>query len=530
MRVRSGKLVLNKEGSPAPVSAKGIQHFICNLLPPPPDKCRYETLEGRQHLVIPMVILTEGVHNGSDGPLYYPPEELAKIPATWNHKPVVVYHPEINGQGVSACSPDILNNRKIGLMMNTRWDEKSKRLLSEAWIEPDRANLVDDRVMKAVTKNEMMEVSTGVFVDNDAQEGKWNKEEYIGVARNYRPDHLAVLPDQVGACSIKDGAGLLRNRSSTEGESAGRRELFVRLSKMGFKEFAKRVTNELSFDNTRAAIQSAITERLKVDPMTNYVWVCDVYSNFFIYEYDGKLYRLSYESSNTGVSLGGEDPVEVKRVTEYRSVDGSFVGNRNQTEENNMNKTQVVNEIITANAGWSETDRAALMAMDDSKLKSIHKGAVPPAPGATTNTQPQPQSGTVQAPAPAAPAAAVTTTPATATTNQNQPNVIPMTTEQYIAAAPPQVREVLQNNMAEMETEKARLIEVITSNKNHTLSLDYLKSLDLSNLRGIANLAGGPKPAANNVVPFYAGQAPVVGNNDKPVEPMSMPTMNFGKK
>lgn len=31
------------------------------------------------------------------------------------------------------------------------------------------------------------------------------------VARNHRPDHLAILPDQVGACSLADGAGLIRN-------------------------------------------------------------------------------------------------------------------------------------------------------------------------------------------------------------------------------------------------------------------------------------------------------------------------------
>jgi hypothetical protein len=35
---------------------------------------------------------------------------------------------------------------------------------------------------------------------------------YNFVARNYRPDHLAILPDQRGACSIEDGCGLNTNR------------------------------------------------------------------------------------------------------------------------------------------------------------------------------------------------------------------------------------------------------------------------------------------------------------------------------
>ena len=41
--------------------------------------------------------------------------------------------------------------------------------------------------------------------------GDWNGKAYVGIARNYRPDHLAILPDMKGACSIADGAGLCRN-------------------------------------------------------------------------------------------------------------------------------------------------------------------------------------------------------------------------------------------------------------------------------------------------------------------------------
>jgi hypothetical protein len=36
------------------------------------------------------------------------------------------------------------------------------------------------------------------------------------VARNYRPDHLAVLPDQRGACSLTDGCGVMVNTKHME--------------------------------------------------------------------------------------------------------------------------------------------------------------------------------------------------------------------------------------------------------------------------------------------------------------------------
>jgi hypothetical protein len=41
---------------------------------------RNEILEGRPYLAVPMVMMKEGVLNGSDGPLLYTSEELAKFP------------------------------------------------------------------------------------------------------------------------------------------------------------------------------------------------------------------------------------------------------------------------------------------------------------------------------------------------------------------------------------------------------------------------------------------------------------------
>jgi len=172
---------------------------------------RNDTMEGRNYIVTPMIMLLEGVHQGSGGPLYYPPEELSKTPVVWNHKPVVVYHPQVNGVGVSACMPDILTSRKIGVIMNTVFEDG--KLKAEAWIDLDRAKAVDDRIVSAIENKAVMELSTGLFTDNENVEGEWRGEKYIAIARNYRPDHLALLPDIKGACSIEDGAGFLRLNS-----------------------------------------------------------------------------------------------------------------------------------------------------------------------------------------------------------------------------------------------------------------------------------------------------------------------------
>tara|TARA_R110000751_G_scaffold152635_1_gene257756 strand:- start:9049 stop:10239 length:1191 start_codon:yes stop_codon:yes gene_type:complete len=168
---------------------------------------RRETLHGRDYIVAPMAMLTEGVHNGSGGALYYPEPECRAAVQSWNMRPVVVYHPEINGQGVSACDPDILEKQQVGMVMNTVWDGK---LRAEAWLEESRLGEVDGRIMDALEQNTMMEVSTGLFTDNEPETGTYRDKPYTHIARNHRPDHLAILPDRVGACSIADGAGLLQ--------------------------------------------------------------------------------------------------------------------------------------------------------------------------------------------------------------------------------------------------------------------------------------------------------------------------------
>lgn len=185
-----------------------LQSLVSNIGGP---NVRYEMLEGRRHLVAPVAMICPGVLNGSAGPLYYPEDELKREPHVWNHMPIVMYHPTQNGRPISARDPDVINSRKVGVLLNTVFDNK---LRSEAWIDVDRAKKIDDRVLQFLQEGKVMEVSTGVFTVNENAPGEYNGIQYNAIARNYRPDHLALLPDQIGACSVKDGAGLLQiNRS-----------------------------------------------------------------------------------------------------------------------------------------------------------------------------------------------------------------------------------------------------------------------------------------------------------------------------
>ncbi len=511
--MKKSKLVRN-EAKPKVKPEEVVQRFTVNLLP---SQCRVENLEGRPHTVVPMVMITQGVFNGSNGPLFYTEEELSKTPQAWDHKPIVVYHPQdTTGDGISACQPSVINNQKVGIMLNTKWVGKGLKLVSEAWIENSKADTVDPRILQAVQSKEVMEVSTGLFVDKELNEGEYNGREYTGIARNLRPDHLALLPDQIGACSVQDGAGLLRNAAKKDSSGKLAQKVTNLIKELGL------IDNELSFDNTRSALNAALREKFQTKKDGQpWLWVMDVYSNFVIYEMDGgKLFRLGYTNSDTGVSLSDDKPIEVTRVTEYRTVAGAkFVGNRDQSKKvitmsPEQKKKTIDTLIANQDSGWSEDQRPVLEAMKDNQLeaqaKAFKKEEAKPEPAPATNKEKEaPAAKEKEAPAPAAPAPV-------------------FNYEQWKSSAPREVQDMVDNGVAMLNEEHKKLVGEITANENNTFSEAYLKARPLQELRGIAALARKSAPAAQAPLYSYEGQAPTVTSNaGASITPLALPSMDF---
>lgn len=173
-------------------------------------KVRRETLDGRRYLVAPVVLMQGGsVMNGSKGALYYPPEECAREPGMWNNVPITDGHPVENGYPVSARSPEVLAKYKLGYIFNDRWDG-SKRT-AEAWYDEELTRNKSPKTYDALEANRPFDLSTGLMTDNVlAANGSQAKgKAYSHIARNYRPDHVASLVGQTGACSLRDGCGVL---------------------------------------------------------------------------------------------------------------------------------------------------------------------------------------------------------------------------------------------------------------------------------------------------------------------------------
>ena len=168
---------------------------------------RHEELNGRQYTVVPMVMILEGVHTGSQGPVYYSMDELAKTPKMWNMKPIVIEHPF---QGDTATDLEVYKKQAVGMIMNTHFIDG--KLKAEAWIDDELVAQKCPDVIAHIESKLPMEISTGLFSELVLEEGVWNGEPYRGRIINIRADHLAILPTQQGACSLCDGAGLLINQ------------------------------------------------------------------------------------------------------------------------------------------------------------------------------------------------------------------------------------------------------------------------------------------------------------------------------
>lgn len=170
---------------------------------------RRETLHGKEFLVAPLSMIVPGVLPGSKGPLLYPEEEVRKNPSAWNNIPIVVNHPMKDGIPVEARSPDILERYQIGTVFNAKYNGK---LIAEGWFDVERTRKVNTGVYDMLLNGRPIELSTGLYTDNEPFEGVHNGREYKFIARNYRPDHLAILLTSKGACSLKDGCGVLINK------------------------------------------------------------------------------------------------------------------------------------------------------------------------------------------------------------------------------------------------------------------------------------------------------------------------------
>lgn len=183
---------------------------------------RREVRQGREYVVVPATIIVPGVLNGSNGALYYPASEVEKNKGVWNGTPIHVGHPmdPLTNLPVSGRDPETMDRSGIGYVYNDRVNRKSHRQC-DLYLDVQLTRNYDrdhgSDILYRATHGQAIELSTGLFTDNyPAMNGARDDKgrPYDFVARNYRPDHLAILPFERGACSVQDGCGVnIANRT-----------------------------------------------------------------------------------------------------------------------------------------------------------------------------------------------------------------------------------------------------------------------------------------------------------------------------
>ena len=305
-----------------------------------------KSLDGVEHLVVPVVAAQETVMNG----LFYPKEELSAEPENWNGVPVPVNHPQVNGEHITANSPKVQEKWNAGMVYNSVWDDG--KLKNEMWLNIAKLEkLGHSNIVERLENNEMIEVSTGLTCEVEPTAGIHNNIAYTGIVRNIRPDHIAILPEDEGACSIESGCGALR-------VNAKDKEAFVYEDEAGLK------LNKLSSRQLEGQLDLLVSQ---ANPNNKFgIWIVDIFEDFFIYEKGREFWKQGYSETNDIAKLEG-DPVSVFRKTIYIEKNGNIVNKNGGIK--GMDKEKVVSGIIAnSKSQFEEGDKEALTAMSECTL------------------------------------------------------------------------------------------------------------------------------------------------------------------
>jgi len=360
---------------------------------------RTRKYRGRKHLVVPVVMMVEGVHNGSAGAVFHSKEELSKFVEAWNGRPVTIDHPQQDGMDLSASETPEVSERSVGLIFHTRMDDG--KLKAEAWLDELIMQEVSSTALAYIKQNRPLDVSVGVFSDSDPVSGEWNGETYVSVARNYRPDHLALLPGGTGACSWNDGCGVRTNK-----EGGTSLELLQTLKDLNRQGYAVSL-----IDNKQGYLELMNLLRSKIDGMDNDLkmhFLTEVYDDHVIYEIRRReqgdsytLYKQNYQliDQNTKVDFVG-DPVEVRRNVEYITMsmrrikkDPQSINNNDKIGGNEMGEEKKtpcclakVEQLISNKlTHFSDADKEWLLTQEEGLLDKLFPIEQKPEPAPVVN-------------------------------------------------------------------------------------------------------------------------------------------------
>lgn len=436
----------------------------------------YEEFMGEPCVVVPVVLLAEGVHND----YLYRQDDIGHYAQAWNGIPVTINHPRTDsGENISANSPEMIEQQCVGRVFKVHMD--NGKLVGAIYASIGRLERINSKVLEQMEQGLPLDVSTGLYADEEGVLGTWNGEEYKAAVVNFKPDHLAILTDTPGACSLADGCGI-----------RGNKELAMKVNSM-FDARVHIANSEVSHGQVRDALSSVLSS---LDNQAYSHIIIDIYENDFVYVANGAnpneaddgplYYRRTHNINKDGVAEIGATAERVEQQITYAPV-------TNEQEEPDMGKKEKIEALIACHrTRFTETDEEWMMQLEEEQLDKLSPAEV----------EAQPQT----PPPPPEPEAKV---------EEEEEEKVPATPEEYIAKAPQELQAVLTRALSRDRAIKDDVIRKIMANKRNKFSECQLKAKGLDELEAIAELAA---PVVN-----YEGRAGVMKENEG--GPITVPDM-----
>jgi hypothetical protein len=271
----------------------------------------FRTVEraGKQWLVVNGVPLVEGVLNGR----FVPADEFGSFVNDWNDIPVVLPHPKRNGGSARVPDPDV---PVVGRFYNAKMD--GNRLVGEYWLDKALLESLRDNdgnqdaglVLERIDNKQEVETSTGYWSESVPRSGNFKGRKYSYVDQKIHPDHIALLTQEAGACSLADGCGMNRNRAMYQNAVDGTYEKRMSDIQMAFDE-------TMRLRDKRASKLGSETDV----PVSNY-WIEGTKDTFVIARKGSELFKVGYTYNESNGKVFFDDESEwVPVIKEERYVE-----------------------------------------------------------------------------------------------------------------------------------------------------------------------------------------------------------------
>ena len=480
----------------------------------PDYEIRYEELEGTRYMVVPVVMMREGVHSGSGGAVYYPPDVFGNLPQTWNGVPVMVDHP-LNTDGTPSLfgnSPSF-TSQVVGRIYNAAFNPQTTVLSADAWINEERIQEISPAAYNAIIAKRPLNVSTGSLSGVTNEPGQWKNESFEKSLKGWIPDHLALLPVGRGACNWEDGCGvgILNEESKLEDTN-------VEITKFPFDKEQKTIYYQVYVNAGYKVLVNMIASKLDaMDSAERIHFLEDVYQDYFVYRVGGRnipsqYFKRSYEYSETNNTLEFTGiPEQVSKKIDYVAVSNTDKGGQEQvSKECKCSETKVL-ALIEASDTFTSEDKETLMTFSEEKIDSLTTLANSAKENKTKGGEDKTTSTETKE---------ITLEEATEVVAKN------MKPDQMLKMLPTDVQESIQIGLDSHKEKHATLVNELKDVQSE-FTEEELKTMKVPHLERLAKAIGSAKPTLN-YSGVGAGILSDVSNAGDSEEVLPLPLANKG--